>query len=185
MYPIQNLIIGKVSTAHPTLLCDLWWAVVVPNSKPDHRQSKHCPPYSGLKSERTGGQWLYPIQNLIIAKVSTAHPTSQKRSHWWAVVVPNSKADHRQGQHCPPYSGLKSDRTGGQWLYPIEKLIIAKVSTAHPTSPDSRLPIPDSRLPEYIKICKETERIRENALSNRWCGARGHGHSSRISGCWS
>ncbi|NEO14652.1 MULTISPECIES: hypothetical protein [unclassified Moorena] len=29
----------------------------------------------------------------------------------------------------------------------IEKLIIDKVSTAHPTSPDSRLPTPDSRFP--------------------------------------
>ncbi|NEQ83041.1 MAG: hypothetical protein F6K26_23295 [Moorea sp. SIO2I5] len=75
----------------------------------------------------------------------------------------------------------------------IQNLIIGKVSTAHPTStpdsqlptPNSRLPTPDSRLPEYIKICKETERKRENALSNCWCGARGHGHSSRVSGCWS
>ncbi|NEO80737.1 hypothetical protein [Moorena sp. SIO4G3] len=53
----------------------------------------------------SGGQWLYPIQNLIIAKVSTAHPTLLC-DLWWAVVVPNSKPDHRQGQHCPPYSAL-------------------------------------------------------------------------------
>ncbi|WAN69178.1 hypothetical protein BJP36_43245 [Moorena producens JHB] len=46
------------------------------------------------------------------------------RSHWWAVVDPNSKADHLQGQHCPPYI----------YLIPIQKLIISKVSTAHPTS---------------------------------------------------